>query len=167
MIQVQGIIAIFALVFKITQSNIHFRKGGGIPERNKTWVPMCCPTGAGAITRGIMSSRNLRQTIIRRRKREPEPRQVILRRRKCKRNPRRIILRGRKRKRNLRHTILRRRKCKRKPRRFIIRRRKCKPKQGHVIIRGWMGQTESWAGRHPAEDGTTDFRASLYGGEWE
>ena len=30
-----------------------------------------------------------------------------------------------------------------------------------------MGQTESWAGRHPAEDGTTDFRASLYGGEWE
>ena len=167
MIQVQGIIAIFALVFKITQSNIHFRKGGGIPERNKTWVSMCCPQGGEAITRGIMSSRNLRQTIIRRRKHEPEPRQVILRRRKCKRKPRHIILRGRKRKRNLRHIILRRRKCKRKPRRFIIRCRKCEPKPGHVIIRGWMRQTESRAGRHPGVDGTTDFRASLYGGEWE
>lgn len=126
---------------------------------------MCCPQGGEAITQGIMSSRNLRQTVLRRRKREPEPRQVVLRRRKCKRNPRHIILRGRKCKRNLRHTILRRRKCKRKPRRFIIRRRKCEPKPGHVIIRGWMGQTESRAGRHPAEDGMVDFRASLYGGE--
>ena len=153
MIQVQGIFAIFAIVFKITQSNIHFRKGGGIPERNKTWVLMCCPTGAGAITRGIMSSRNLRQTIIRRRKREPEPRLVIPRRKKCKPNLRQVILRGRKCKRNLWHVIL--------------RRRKCEPKPVRVIIRGWMRQTESRAGRHPAEDGTTDFRASLYGGEWE
>lgn len=56
MIQVQGIIAIFALVFKITQSNIHFRKGGGIPERNKTGVPMCCPQGGEAITSLIVIS---------------------------------------------------------------------------------------------------------------
>ena len=61
---------------------------------------MRCPSGAGAVTRGIMSSRNLRQTIIRCRKCEPELRLVILRRRKCKRNQRHIILRGRKSKRN-------------------------------------------------------------------
>ena len=115
---------------------------------------MCCPTGAGAITRGIMSSRNLRQTIIRRRKHEPKPRQVILRRRKCKRNPRHIILRVRKRKRNLRHTILRQRKCKRKPRRFIIRHRNANRNRGTssygggwskrnpvlAVTRGWMEQ---------------------------
>ena len=130
-------------------------------------VRMCCPQGGEAITRGIMSSRNLRQTIIRRRKHEPKPRQAIPRRRKCERNLRHFILRCRKCKRNLRHTILRWRKCKRNLRHFILRGRKCEPKPGHVIIRGWMRQTESRAGRHPAEDGTTDFRASLYGGERE
>ena len=42
---------------------------------------------------------------------------------------------------------------------------KCKPEPRHVIIRGWMGQTESETDRHSAEDGTTDFGASLYGSD--
>lgn len=113
---------------------------------------MCCPTGAGAITRGIMSSRNLRQTVLRRRKREPKPGQAIPRRRKCERNLRHVILRGRKCKRNLRHTILRWRKCKRNLGHVILRGRKYEPKPGHSIIRGWMRQTEFRAGRHPGVD---------------
>ena len=134
-------------------------------HRFELW--MRYPTGAGAITRGIMSSGNPRQAILQGRKREPNPRQVILWGRKCKRNPRHTILRGRKCKRNLRHTILRGRKCKRNLRRFVLRGRKCKLEPGHVIIRGWMRQTESVAGRHPGVDGTADFRASSYGREWE
>ena len=49
-----------ASVFKITQSNNHFRKGGGIPERNKTWIPMCCPQGGEVITNLIVNSQKSR-----------------------------------------------------------------------------------------------------------
>ena len=55
---------------------------------------MSRPQGREAITRGIMNSRNPRQTIIRRRKREQEPRQTIIWVRKCEPNFGQAITRG-------------------------------------------------------------------------
>ena len=109
---------------------------------------MSRPQGGETITRGIMSSQNPRQSIIRRRKRELEPRQTIIWVRKCKRNSWHIILRGRKCKRNLRHVIIRGRKRERNSGQAITRVRKCEPNFGQAITRGWMRQTERGAGYH-------------------
>ena len=81
-------------VFKIWQSNVHLKKWGDVAKSVIARVWMNRPQGGETITRGVMSSQNPRQSIIRRRKREQEPRQTIIWVRKCEPNFGQAITRG-------------------------------------------------------------------------
>ena len=136
MIQVQGIIAIFAIVFKITQKNINLleRRWNTREEQNRSTDVL--PARRGSHHKPYRDQPEIQDRPSQGfRKYERNPREVIIRVRKCDRNLREVIISVIKRERNPREGITRVRKRERNPRDIIARVRKCERNPRLTITR--------------------------------